>query len=130
MSRPAISIQSNGGWTFGSPSVLMMFHRDIGSLDQELKEMNECVPLLLQDYQWTWAGCGNVMAAEAKYMQDIWWIHRTGAVYSHIEGNNQENIRLCYRFSCIRAGSFGRLFSQADHRAKTEEILKGIIQHG
>ncbi len=25
MSRKAISIQSGGGWTFGSPSVLMMF---------------------------------------------------------------------------------------------------------
>ena len=25
MSRPAISIQKSGGWTFGSPSVLMMF---------------------------------------------------------------------------------------------------------
>ena len=27
MSRPAISIRNDGGWTFGSPSVLMMFHR-------------------------------------------------------------------------------------------------------
>lgn len=27
MSRKAISIQSGGGWTFGSPSVLMMFYR-------------------------------------------------------------------------------------------------------
>ena len=26
MTRPAISIRSDGGWTFGSPSVLMMFH--------------------------------------------------------------------------------------------------------
>ena len=25
MSRPAISIRNDGGWTFGSPSVLMMF---------------------------------------------------------------------------------------------------------
>lgn len=30
MSRPAISIQSGGGWTFGSPSVLMMFYRAPG----------------------------------------------------------------------------------------------------
>ena len=30
MSRPAISIQNSGGWTFGSPSVLMMFHRQPG----------------------------------------------------------------------------------------------------
>ena len=32
MSRKAISIQSGGGWTFGSPSVLMMFYRAPGEL--------------------------------------------------------------------------------------------------
>ena len=31
MSRPAISIQKSGGWTFGSPSVLMMFYRAPGA---------------------------------------------------------------------------------------------------
>ena len=38
MSHPAISIQNSGGWTFGSPSVLMMFHRQPGQLDRELAE--------------------------------------------------------------------------------------------
>ena len=44
MSRPAISIQSSGGWTFGSPSVLMMFYRAPGELQSELAEMDECMP--------------------------------------------------------------------------------------
>lgn len=44
MSHPAISIQNSGGWTFGSPSVLMMFHRQPGQLDRELAEMDECMP--------------------------------------------------------------------------------------
>ena len=44
MSRPAISIRSSGGWTFGSPSVLMMFHRVPGELPEELAEMDECMP--------------------------------------------------------------------------------------
>lgn len=44
MSRPAISIQSGGGWTFGSPSVLMMFYRAPGELERELLEMDECMP--------------------------------------------------------------------------------------
>ena len=44
MSRPAISIRSDGGWTFGSPSVLMMFHRTAGALESELAEMDECMP--------------------------------------------------------------------------------------
>ena len=37
MSRPAISIRTDGGWTFGSPSVLMMFHREPGDLARELR---------------------------------------------------------------------------------------------
>ena len=44
MSHPAISIQKSGGWTFGSPSVLMMFYRGPGELEQELAEMDECMP--------------------------------------------------------------------------------------
>ena len=44
MSRPAISIQKSGGWTFGSPSVLMMFYRASGELQSELTEMDECMP--------------------------------------------------------------------------------------
>lgn len=44
MSRPAISIHKSGGWTFGSPSVLMMFYRAPGELQSELAEMDECMP--------------------------------------------------------------------------------------
>ena len=44
MSRPAIRIRKSGGWTFGSPSVLMMFYRGAGELQSELAEMDECMP--------------------------------------------------------------------------------------
>ncbi len=44
MRRPAISIHPTGGWTFGSPSVLWMFHRGPGLLDEELVEMDRCMP--------------------------------------------------------------------------------------
>lgn len=36
MSRPTISIQNSDGWTFGSPSVLMMFYRAPGELEANL----------------------------------------------------------------------------------------------
>ena len=48
MSHPASSIQNSGGWTFGSPSVLMMFHRQPGQLDRELAEMDECMPTIIR----------------------------------------------------------------------------------
>ena len=44
MTRQAISIRSDGGWTFGAPSVLMMFYRAPGELESELAEMDECMP--------------------------------------------------------------------------------------
>ena len=40
MTDQAVSIQSRGSWTFGSPSVLMMFHRTPGQLSRELAEMD------------------------------------------------------------------------------------------
>lgn len=47
MTRPAISIQKSGSWTFGSPSVLWMFHREPGGLVGELQEMKECSPIII-----------------------------------------------------------------------------------
>ena len=48
MDRPAISIHKNGAWTFGSPSVLMMFHRTPGEMGQELETMLRSMPYYYQ----------------------------------------------------------------------------------
>ena len=69
MSRPAISIRSDGGWTFGSPSVLMMFHRTVGALESELAEMDECMPHYYKITGGHGRGAERIMAAEAAYMQ-------------------------------------------------------------
>ena len=44
MSRPAVTLRNSGSWTFGSPSVLMMYYRAPGELGKELAEMYECMP--------------------------------------------------------------------------------------
>ncbi len=51
MSRPAISIRNSGGWTFGSPSVLMMFYRAPGKLASELAGDGRVHAALLQDHR-------------------------------------------------------------------------------
>ena len=90
----------------------MMFHRDAGSLDQELKEMNECMPHYYKITNGHGQGAEMLMAAEAKYMQG----HMVDAqieleqVYSHIEGNNQENIRLCCDFLALRLALLRQAF--------------------
>lgn len=44
MTRDALNTDSKGSWTFGSPSVLWMFHKDAGGLDAENDAMFECMP--------------------------------------------------------------------------------------
>jgi LuxR family maltose regulon positive regulatory protein len=69
MSRPAISIQSSGGWTFGSPSVLMMFYRAPGALESALAEMDECMPHYYKVTNHHGQGAETIMRAEALFCQ-------------------------------------------------------------
>ena len=104
MSHPAISIQSNGGWTFGSPSVLMMFHREPGALPGELAEMDECMPHYYKITNGHGQGAERIMRAEAAFIQGRFadaQIELEGA-YAQIEGNGQENMALCCDFLARR----------------------------
>ena len=69
MSRLAISIQKSGGWTFDSPSVLMMFYRAPGELQSELAEMDECMPHYYKITDGHGQGAEIIMRAEALFMQ-------------------------------------------------------------
>ena len=93
MSRPATSIQNSGGWTFGSPSVLMMFYRAPGELQSELAEMDECMPHYYKITGNHGQGAEKIMRAEAAYMQGNFmgaYIALESA-YAQIEGNGQQN---------------------------------------
>ncbi len=100
MSRHAISIQNSGGWTFGSPSVLMMFYRAPGELQSELAEMDECMPHYYKITGNHGQGAEKIMRAEAAYMQGNFtdaYIALESA-YAGIEGNGQQNMALCCDF--------------------------------
>ena len=108
MSHPAISIQNSGGWTFGSPSVLMMFHRQPGQLDRELAEMDECMPHYYRITQGHGQGAELLMNAEAAFMQGNFsdaqiLLEQT---YSTIASNGQHNISLCCDFLAARLSLF------------------------
>ena len=100
MSRPAISIRNEGGWTFGSPSVLMMFHRAPGLLPQELREMEECMPHYYRITNGHGRGAERIMDAEAAFMQGRFSDAQIAleSAYAQIEGNGQENMALCCDF--------------------------------
>ena len=69
MTRPAISIRNEGSWTFGSPSVLMMFHRTPGQLGAELDAMNACMPHYYRLTNGHGQGAEQIMDAEAALLQ-------------------------------------------------------------
>lgn len=62
---PAILISTKSTWTFGSPSVLYMFWRESGKLDEELEQMDECMPHYYRLSRGHGTGAELIMRAEA-----------------------------------------------------------------
>ena len=104
MSRPAISIRKSGGWTFNSPSVLMMYYRAPGELQSELAEMDDCMPHYYKITDSHGQGAEKIMRAEAAFMQGRFTdAHiELESAYAQIEGNGQENMALCCDFLAWR----------------------------
>ena len=128
MSRPAISIKASGGWTFGSPSVLMMFHREPGALPRELAEMDECMPHYYQVTSGHGQGAETVMRAEAAFLQGRFAdaqidLERT---YARIAHNGQENMALCCDFLSWRLALCADI-PPRDTFARRREVL--LAQH-
>ncbi len=100
MSRSAISIQSSGGWTFGSPSVLMMFYRAPGELESELAEMDECMPHYYKVTNHHGQGAETIMRAEALFCQGRFTdAHiELERAYAQVKDNGQINMALCCDF--------------------------------
>ena len=127
MSRPAISIHNSGGWTFGSPSVLMMFYRTPGELESELAEMDDCMPHYYQITNGHGLGAEKIMRAEALFLQG----HFTDAhielesACAQIAGNGQENMALCCEFLSRRLS----LFMDIPQRCTFEERRVELLRH-
>ncbi len=108
MSRPAISIQNSGGWTFGSPSVLMMFYRAPGELESELAEMDECMPHYYQVTNHHGQGAETIMRAEALFCQGRFTdAHiELERAYAQVKDNGQINMALCCDFLSWRLSRY------------------------
>lgn len=127
MSRPAISIQKSGGWTFGSPSVLMMFYREPGALSKELAEMDECMPHYYKITDGHGQGAEKIMRAEASFMQGRFAdAHiELESAYAQIQDNGQENMALCCDFLSWRLF----LCAEIEQRYTFAQRYQSIVQH-
>ena len=124
MSRPAVTIQAGSSWTFGSPSVLMMYYRAPGELQKETREMHECMPHYYRITNGHGFGAELVMDAEASFMQGKLHEAEIGLARARaaIAGSGQENMALCCDFLELRLlGSGGR--RRLDVKARAEALL-------
>ena len=128
MSRPAVSIRRQGGWTFGSPSVLMMFHRQLGQLDRELAEMDECMPHYYKITDGHGQGAERIMRAEAAFLQGrvIDAQIELERAYAQIRGNGQENMALCCDFLAWR---MSLCTGDTPHRTMAQRRQELLRQH-
>ena len=124
MSRSAVTIQAGSSWTFGSPSVLMMYYRAPGELQKETHEMHECMPHYYRITNGHGLGAELVMDAEASFMQGKLHEAEIGLARARaaIAGSGQENMALCCDFLELRVlGSGGR--RRLDVKARAEALL-------
>ena len=126
MSRPAISIQSGGGWTFGSPSVLMMFYRAPGELERELAEIDECMPHYYQVTNHHGQGAETIMRAEALFCQGRFTdAHiELERAYAQVKNNGQINMALCCDFLSRRLSRYTDVEQQYTFAERYAELLR------
>ena len=127
MSRPAISIQNSGGWTFGSPSVLMMFYRAPGELESELAEMDECMPHYYKVTNHHGQGAETIMRAEALFCQGRFTdAHiELERAYAQVKDNGQINMALCCDFLSWRLS----LHTDVEQRYTFEERYAALLRY-
>jgi LuxR family maltose regulon positive regulatory protein len=100
LQHPATFIDSRDGWTFGSPSVLYMFHRSVGDLENEVRYLKESMPLYNQLTKGHGKGGEYVMEAEryfncGNFDNSEISVHRA---LSYAISAKQEDIILCAIF--------------------------------
>jgi LuxR family maltose regulon positive regulatory protein len=104
MKEPSIFMATKGSWTFGSPSILYMFYRESGKLEQEVYEIKEAMPCYYRLTNGHGMGAEYVMEAERYFMMGDFenaeiLVHKA---LCQARSWNQSNIVICALFLQIR----------------------------
>ncbi len=122
LKKPSGFMDTTGSWTFGSPSVLYMFYRESGMLEQEIRDMKGAMPYYYRLTDGHGTGAEHLMEAERHFNRgDVESakiaVHR--ALYLAEEAK-QPNMLLCAFFLQARMA-----LSQGDY-ALVQELLRQI----
>ncbi len=133
MERPAKFMDTRGGWTFGAPSVLYMFHREAGQLAHELELMKEALPYYDRIARGHGAGADHIMEAEISYLRgdfDNAEILAHKALY-HANLWKQQDILICAVFLQIKLALYKGDYAYAAYNLQRirEQTEKGKWYH-
>jgi len=133
LDRSARFMDTRGGWTFGSPSVLYMFHREAGKLENELSLLREAMPFYDRLAKGHGRGAELVFEAERDYLRgDLGSaeiaVHK--ALYL-AGGSKQEDILLCAVFLQARVAFCRGDYALAAYSLKNlrEDLERGGWYH-
>lgn len=117
----------NSSWTFGAPSVLYMFYRKSGELEQEVKDMFKAMPHYYRLTDGHGSGAENVMQAERYYHIGDFEnaeIAEHKAMYAG-RSQGQMSIVLCALFVELRLETMkGNLEAIVDRLLNMREVIK------
>lgn len=100
LKKPSVFIDTTGSWSFGSPSVLYMFYRESGKLEQEVNDMKEAMPYYYRLTDGHGTGAEQLMEAEWHFCKGD-FENAEIAVHQVLylaDGANQPNMMLCAFF--------------------------------
>jgi LuxR family maltose regulon positive regulatory protein len=108
-------------WTLGSPSILYMFHREPGTLEDTLRQMRECLPCYYRLTAMHGAGAEDIILAEARYNAGDFEaaavaVHRG---LSQSLDHGQIGIEVCARFLLARLSMMHGEYDQAMEQLRT-----------
>lgn len=120
LKKPSGFMDTTGSWTFGSPSVMYMFYRESGMLEQEIRDMKEAMPYYYKLTDGHGTGAEHLMEAERHFNKGDAEsariaVHR--ALYLAEEAK-QPNMLLCAYFLQARMA-----LSQGDYA-----LIQGLLQ--
>ena len=104
----------------------MMFHREPGALEAELKEMYDCMPHYYKITDGHGLGAREIMCAEARFLQGDFLEAQIQLeqAYAKARENGQENIALCCDFLAYRMSLFVELEIKETLEQRRERVMK------
>lgn len=104
LKKPSVFMASKGSWTFGSPSVLYMFYRESGKLEQEIRDIKEAMPYYYRLTNGHGMGAESVMEAERHFNTGDFENAEIAAHKALLQARegNQPNLVICAQFLLVR----------------------------